>query len=1135
MLHRKMKVSIIQMLVGEDKSLNVKRAMARIREAATAGAKLVILPVLRNYAEQVPEGDTCVQLAAAAKSNNVWLIGGTIPECADGKVYNCSTVYSPSGFLFKYQKVLFSSTLTDESDTLSAGTRFQHFDCESFRIGVGICYDLRFPEFSSILASRGCNLMVFPSAFNTTTGPLHWHLLQRARAVDQACYVISASPARDPTASYKAYGHSMVVSPMGEVLAEAGEGEEILYAEINPLQAEETRRNIPALRQKRTDGARLAMTGLVQRTLPTCFRLLLARADRFRKRSYHDEEHREDPIRTMEQTIFNLGNPHPTLTIEEDVAQTATMVVGEMQDMVPAVVACILELPHKLVYYVRLLKLIGKEKPDFVSEVVKTVAAQFPSFAAAGPWRHFVQSVRFYATCVAEGVLGMDCFVEFGKALLACTGGKATDFVLWTLCAALPLAPVTELDGLLATVCAQRGDNVPKDLTGVWHCMKNASRPEPHSSDNTLSVPLGSVTAVTADDSWDAAFEPLMLFPDAFQCGDYEQWTVYLWCRILLESMELNHRRCADLLLNGIPASYGTSEKIVVQFLFGELLRNRSNKVPALVYETLLMDCCRLSRTFPPNMAKGLFMLYDQLEELGFVATDRLASWFSHHLSNFDYKWKWAAWSAVLTAPPTSMQYVFVRFTLKKLVRLSYYDRVAPTVPEEFKVMLPENVCPHFKFADSDDDAAEMAGRITEQIQSRGSIEEIKRSLGAADDDELDAVQREVLLQSLLQVGSKSLSHMLTVVEKYLSLFQLLLPKHGDKMSANMFILDQLYSFWRSSMLHFEFAVERLINYRILLPKHVIQWIFERADEQLCDVEASFYEVVAHIMGRGIIMRTIQQSSMMSSIAAAKMSGQPEERIATTVSNLQAEYEETLALAVEKLATLREQLVASDEMLSAVHKFTCALIKEIVTCYQADCVKISGGVLAAVGRKMSNEIRVILEEFAIAKMNFASIGILIILAFLASTSGRRHGKKQTVKFSSSTSSYSSTEEDNALSRLREDVIKTLTTYVSSLHSSLRTKNRALARILISRRMGETAMHEAIREWALGSVNAAKSRAKEAGGELKTAVQTRWGMKGVGRRNAFASTAHNHRAEEDRTNPLRAGRPHGNDHEFTFPL
>jgi nuclear cap-binding protein subunit 1 len=353
------------------------------------------------------------------------------------------------------------------------------------------------------------------------------------------------------------------------------------------------------------------------------------------------------------------------------------------------------------------------------------------------------------------------------------------------------------------------------------------------------------------------------------------------------------------------------------------------------------------------------------LDELGFVATDRLASWFSHHLSNFDYKWKWATWSAVLTARPTSMQYVFVRFTLEKLVRLSYYDRVAPTLPEEFKTMLPENVRPNFKFADSDDDAAEMAGRVTEQIQSRGSAEEIKQSLGAADNDELDTVQREVLLQSLLQVGSRSLSHMLTVVEKYLSLFQLLLPKNGDKTSANMFILDQLYSFWRSSMLHFEFAVERLVNYRILMPKHVIQWIFERADEQLCGIDASFYEVVAHLMGRGIILRTIQQSSMMPSIAAVKMNGQPEERIAATVNNLQAEYEETLALAVEKLASLKEQLVASEEMLFVVHKFTCALVKEIATCYPVDCGKISGGVLAAVGRKTSNEIRVILGELSL--------------------------------------------------------------------------------------------------------------------------------------------------------------------------
>ena len=101
-----------------------------------------------------------------------------------------------------------------ESETLSAGAEFATLDVADLKIGLGICYDIRFPEFASILTGMGCNLLVLPSAFNTTTGPLHWHVLARGRAVDTQSYVIMASPARHPDAGYQAYGHSLIVSPM---------------------------------------------------------------------------------------------------------------------------------------------------------------------------------------------------------------------------------------------------------------------------------------------------------------------------------------------------------------------------------------------------------------------------------------------------------------------------------------------------------------------------------------------------------------------------------------------------------------------------------------------------------------------------------------------------------------------------------------------------------------------------------------------------------------------------------------------------------------------------------------------------------------------------------------------------------
>lgn len=148
-----------------------------------------------------------------------------------------------------------------ESKVLTPGNEFSTFDINEFKIGLGICYDLRFPEFSSILTTKaGCNVLVFPSAFNTTTGPLHWHILQRGRAIDSQSYVITASPARNIDSEYNAYGHSMIVNPMGQILAEAAEDEEIIYADIKLEDVTEMRSNIPIHQQKRKDIY----------TLPTC-------------------------------------------------------------------------------------------------------------------------------------------------------------------------------------------------------------------------------------------------------------------------------------------------------------------------------------------------------------------------------------------------------------------------------------------------------------------------------------------------------------------------------------------------------------------------------------------------------------------------------------------------------------------------------------------------------------------------------------------------------------------------------------------------------------------------------------------------------------------------------------------------
>lgn len=141
-----------------------------------------------------------------------------------------------------------------ESDSLSAGDSLTTLSTPWGALGVGICYDVRFPEMAQIAARRDdvC-AMIYPGAFNLTTGPLHWELLGRARAVDNQIYVALCSPAREMTASYNAFGHSTVVDPNGQVVVQAGVDEEIVYADLDPHKIGDTRLGIPVTTQRRFD------------------------------------------------------------------------------------------------------------------------------------------------------------------------------------------------------------------------------------------------------------------------------------------------------------------------------------------------------------------------------------------------------------------------------------------------------------------------------------------------------------------------------------------------------------------------------------------------------------------------------------------------------------------------------------------------------------------------------------------------------------------------------------------------------------------------------------------------------------------------------------------------------------------
>ena len=198
------------------------------------------------------EGETYRFLANLARERKAYVIGGSIPELEEGKIYNTSYIFDRGGKLIgRHRKIhLFDIDVQGgqyfkESDVLSPGTQITVFDTEFGKMGVCICFDIRFPDLFIEMRKAGVRMVFIPAAFNMTTGPAHWETLFRSRALDQQVFVLGCSPARDEGASYVAYGHSILTDPWGSVVCELGPEEGILSAQIDLERVDRVRRQIP--------------------------------------------------------------------------------------------------------------------------------------------------------------------------------------------------------------------------------------------------------------------------------------------------------------------------------------------------------------------------------------------------------------------------------------------------------------------------------------------------------------------------------------------------------------------------------------------------------------------------------------------------------------------------------------------------------------------------------------------------------------------------------------------------------------------------------------------------------------------------------------------------------------------------
>lgn len=264
------KIGICQMKVVEDKTLNLNRAGVLIRQAVQNGAEMAVLPEMFNcpyqqklfskYAETEAAGETIRFLADTARELHCYIVGGSIPERDGDYLYNTSFVFNREGHLIaRHRKVhLFDVDIPggisfNESACITAGNKITSFQTHFGRFGLAICYDIRFPELFRLLLADEVKLVVIPAAFNMITGPAHWDLLFRTRAVDNQVFMVGVSPARDQDSTYIAYGHSLVVDPFGNIIWQAGSGETMGVVCIDFSIVDKIRRELPVLKHRRLD------------------------------------------------------------------------------------------------------------------------------------------------------------------------------------------------------------------------------------------------------------------------------------------------------------------------------------------------------------------------------------------------------------------------------------------------------------------------------------------------------------------------------------------------------------------------------------------------------------------------------------------------------------------------------------------------------------------------------------------------------------------------------------------------------------------------------------------------------------------------------------------------------------------
>ncbi|KAL7310634.1 Nuclear cap-binding protein subunit 1 [Mucor circinelloides] len=375
---------------------------------------------------------------------------------------------------------------------------------------------------------------------------------------------------------------------------------------------------------------------------------------------------------------------------------------------------------------------------------------------------------------------------------------------------------------------------------------------------------------------------------------------------------------------------------LLVEAIFSQMLRLPLPPVRQVFYSCVFIELCRAeSGTFPMALGRGIKTLFDRLAYMDVECIARLWGWFSHHLSNFGFQWDWKAWSSVLTLDPNHPQACFIRETLEKEIRLSYYERIKSIIPEEFHALVPSAApAPNFAYKDIKDPLHAQAKVVIESLRTKKTADEVRtildkykeevRATTGVDEQEQNQRVREMFVQCLLLVGSKSFSHILNVVERYLDVLRFVNATPDGRLHTVQIVA----SFWEHNTQFLGILLDKLLNYRVIDPASVINWIFETNQLQFAG-RAFIWEILKNTLSK-VNSRVVQVKAKLDSFQSLHSANKLKR--AESEHNELAEAEEqqeldSLRIVENSLASVsREQ----KEVFMAVYQKFTQVLQELI-------------------------------------------------------------------------------------------------------------------------------------------------------------------------------------------------------------